>query len=67
MNTQTNRVNHSATSNRYRYLGRNLLSGFLFGVGMVAFIDETIFHQLLHWHHFYDKSTMNVGLISELS
>jgi uncharacterized membrane protein len=65
MNTQTNEVNRTASSNRYRYLGRNLLSGILFGVGLVAFIDETIFHQLLHWHHFYDKSTMNVGLISD--
>ena len=65
MDTQTNGLNHTASSNRYSYLGRNLLSGFLFGVGMVAFIDETIFHQLLHWHHFYDKSTMNVGLVSD--
>ncbi|MED4014786.1 DUF2243 domain-containing protein [Sutcliffiella cohnii] len=44
---------------------RNILSGILFGLGLVAFIDETIFHQLLHWHHFYDKSTTNVGLISD--
>src|SRR5690606_34080924 len=22
-------------------------------------------HQLLHWHHFYDKSTTAVGLISD--
>jgi hypothetical protein len=28
-------------------------------------IDETVFHQLLHWHHFYDKSTMAVGLVSD--
>ncbi|MGY3717712.1 DUF2243 domain-containing protein [Sutcliffiella cohnii] len=44
---------------------RNIWSGILFGLGLVAFIDETIFHQLLHWHHFYDKSTTNVGLISD--
>jgi uncharacterized membrane protein len=31
----------------------------------VAFIDETVFHQLLHWHHFYDKSTLAVGLVSD--
>jgi len=30
-----------------------------------AFIDETIFHQLLHWHHFYDRSTTTAGLISD--
>jgi uncharacterized membrane protein len=43
----------------------NLLSGFLFGVGLVAFIDEMVFHQLLHWHHFYDKATNEIGLISD--
>ncbi len=39
-------------------------SGFLSGIGMVAFIDEVVFHQLLHWHHFYDLSTTTAGLIS---
>lgn len=40
-------------------------SGILFGVGLIAFIDETVFHQLLRWHHFYDKSTTDIGLISD--
>ena len=44
---------------------RNTLSGVLFGIGVAAFIDETVFHQLLHWHHFYDKSTLEVGLVSD--
>ena len=44
---------------------RNLWSGVLFGLGLVAFIDEAVFHQLLHWHHFYDKSTTDVGLVSD--
>ena len=35
------------------------------GVGVASFIDETVFHQLLHWHHFYDKSTPDVGLVSD--
>ena len=35
------------------------------GVGVAAFIDETVFHQLLHWHHFYDKSTPDIGLVSD--
>jgi uncharacterized membrane protein len=47
------------------YTSRNLWSGILFGIGLVAFIDETIFHQLLHWHHFYDKSTTAIGLVSD--
>ena len=51
--------------NRAAYSGRNLLSGALFGIGFAAFIDETVFHQILHWHHFYDKSTTEMGLISD--
>ncbi|MEK3886752.1 DUF2243 domain-containing protein [Bacillus sp. FSL K6-3431] len=50
---------------RSSYLTRNLWSGILFGLGLAAFIDETIFHQLLHWHHFYDKSTTDIGLVSD--
>ncbi|GGX70250.1 hypothetical protein GCM10010515_42450 [Streptomyces fructofermentans] len=34
-------------------------------MGIAAFIDETVFHQLLHRHHFYDKSTSSVGLVSD--
>lgn len=62
MAAKNNRPVYSA---RYEYLSRNLWSGFLFGLGLVAFMDETIFHQLLHWHHFYDKSTTGVGLVSD--
>jgi uncharacterized membrane protein len=46
-------------------LKQTIWSGLLAGVGVVAFIDETVFHQLLHWHHFYDKSTLAVGLVSD--
>ncbi|MGM0923988.1 MAG: DUF2243 domain-containing protein [Bacillota bacterium] len=53
------------SAQREAYSSRNLLSGILFGLGLVAFIDETIFHQLLHWHHFYDKSTTDIGLVSD--
>jgi uncharacterized membrane protein len=40
-------------------------SGVLAGFGVAAFIDETVFHQILHWHHFYDKSTAAAGLLSD--
>nr|WP_232337070.1 DUF2243 domain-containing protein [Lysinibacillus timonensis] len=43
----------------------NFWSGILFGLGAVAFIDEVVFHQLLHWHHFYDLSTPSIGLVSD--
>lgn len=46
-------------------LARSVWSGVLVGLGTAAFIDETVFHQLLHWHHFYDKSTTSVGLVSD--
>lgn len=35
------------------------------GIGVAAFVDETVFHQLLHWHHFYDRSTSATGLVSD--
>jgi uncharacterized membrane protein len=44
---------------------RNILVGVLFGCGITAFIDEAVFHQLLHWHHFYDRSTPAAGLVSD--
>lgn len=59
-------ADYSAPSKGERPRRRRVyLSGVLVGVGIAAFIDETVFHQLLHWHHFYDKSTPDVGLISD--
>jgi uncharacterized membrane protein len=52
-------------SARSAYFSRNLWSGILFGIGLAGFFDETVFHQLLHWHHFYDRSTTDIGLISD--
>lgn len=37
----------------------------IFGAGFMAAIDEIIFHQLLHWHHFFDFSTPAIGLVSD--
>jgi uncharacterized membrane protein len=44
---------------------RNLISGVLVGAAVAGFADEAVFHQLLHWHHFYDKSTPAWGLVSD--
>lgn len=44
---------------------KNFWSGFLFGIGFVSFFDEMIFHQLLHWHHFYDRATTHVGMVAD--
>ncbi|PQD96006.1 DUF2243 domain-containing protein [Pradoshia eiseniae] len=54
-------ANHKEQTNK----SRNILSGILFGIGFASFIDEAVFHQLLRWHHFYDKSTTEIGLISD--
>jgi len=48
-----------------KQIKRTIWSGVLAGVGLVAFADETVFYQLLHWHHFYDESTLAVGLVSD--
>lgn len=41
------------------------MAGLLLGVGTVAMVDEVVFHQLLAWHHFYDRSTTSAGLVSD--
>ncbi|MFC5465158.1 DUF2243 domain-containing protein [Lederbergia graminis] len=58
-------MNENAQNAVSKYSKRNLLSGLLFGIGFAAFIDEVVFHQILRWHHFYDKSTTEIGLISD--
>lgn len=63
MNTMTENIKKH--ENRLLYAKRNMWTGILFGFGFVAFIDEAVFHQLLHWHHFYDKSTTDIGLVSD--
>jgi uncharacterized membrane protein len=37
----------------------------LVGVGMAGLVDVIVFHQLLGWHHLYDRSTEAVGLASD--
>jgi len=39
--------------------------GFLIGVALMAAVDEIVFHQILSWHHFYDRSTPAIGLLSD--
>lgn len=46
--------------------GRGLFwPGVLVGIGIAGTLDEVVLHQLLRWHHFYDRSTPSVGLISD--
>lgn len=43
----------------------SMLATALIGVGVMAAVDEIVFHQLLAWHHFYDRSTGDVALLSD--
>src|SRR4029453_15488137 len=46
--------------------GRGLCwRGVLVGIGIAGPLDEVVLHQLLGWHHFYDRSTPSVGLLSD--
>ncbi|MFB1081693.1 DUF2243 domain-containing protein [Jeotgalibacillus sp. JSM ZJ347] len=40
-------------------------SGILFGIGLMVIVDEVIFHQLLQWHHFYDRATSGFGILTD--
>ena len=44
---------------------RLLIATVLIGIGVMAAIDEIVFHQILAWHHFYDGSTTGVALLSD--
>jgi uncharacterized membrane protein len=44
---------------------RSLVSGLLLGAGAMGAADEIVFHQLLHWHHFYDRASGAAGLVSD--
>lgn len=44
---------------------RSLWVSFLIGASLMAAIDEVIFHQILAWHHFYDRATPEIALMSD--
>jgi uncharacterized membrane protein len=44
---------------------RSMGAGALIGIGIMAAIDEIVFHQVLAWHHFYDSSTTEIALLSD--
>lgn len=46
-------------------VSRSRWTGVLIGIGIMAAVDEIIFHQLLAWHHFYDQSTLEIGLLTD--
>lgn len=44
---------------------RSLLAAVLVGIGLMAAVDEILFHQILAWHHFYDQATPAIALLSD--
>ncbi len=44
---------------------RSITAGALVGVGLMAGLDEVVFHQLLGWHHLYDRGTPAAGLTAD--
>lgn len=44
---------------------RSVLAAALVGAALMAAVDEIVFHQVLGWHHFYDRGTSRVGLVSD--
>jgi uncharacterized membrane protein len=44
---------------------RSLAAGAVIGAAVMAAVDEIVFHQILAWHHFYDRSTHDVALLSD--
>lgn len=43
----------------------SLWAALLIGIGVMAAIDEIVFHQLLQWHHFFDFGTPVLGIVSD--
>lgn len=56
---QVNQQQHDTEPSRSKW------AAVLIGIGVMAGVDEIVFHQILAWHHFYDLSTPALGLISD--
>ncbi|WP_110693852.1 DUF2243 domain-containing protein [Salinicola halophyticus] len=59
-------MNGSNGKNRVRTrVGATLLAAVLLGIGVMAALDEIIFHQLLAWHHFVETDSSALALASD--
>jgi uncharacterized membrane protein len=45
--------------------GSLLWPAVLVGIGVAGSLDEIVLHQLLRWHHFYDRGSQAAGLIAD--
>lgn len=48
-----------------RRRGSPLLTGVLLGIGIIGFLDEAVFHQLLQWHTFYWDTDQHGRILSD--
>ncbi|MDF3920000.1 DUF2243 domain-containing protein [Salinicola sp. LHM] len=48
-----------------RRVGATLLAAILLGIGMMAALDEIVFHQVLAWHHFVETDNSALALASD--
>jgi len=48
-----------------RRRGSPLLTGVLLGIGIIGFLDEAVFHQLLQWHAFYWATDSHGRILSD--
>jgi uncharacterized membrane protein len=44
---------------------RTLAASATGGAGLMAGVDQVVFHQLLGWHHLYDGSTRRIGVLTD--
>lgn len=44
---------------------KSMVATILIGIGLMSAVDEIIFHQVLSWHHFYDRATPAIALLSD--
>ena len=64
-NMNTNAAHTHISKDTAADLNRSLKVAMIIGVGIMAAVDEIIFHQLLAWHHFYDRSTPEIALLTD--
>lgn len=65
MNRETGKTLRTLKITLPRSARESFRAAMLIGIGIMAGVDEIIFHQLLAWHHLYDRSTTKVGLMAD--
>src|SRR5438270_6978506 len=53
-------------ASRRKTIARSVFwTGFVLGIGIMAFLDETLLHQLLQWHTFYWNTDQHGRILSD--